>query len=272
MLRRGNRCCSESFVLPKHRLRFGSCFTSFASSGCCAGCALTAGHAEGGTMGPLFSALAPARFLGAAPPFDIFSRRPGGKKSGTGTSAGDHMSMSTPWSARTMRRSCSPALASSRGKRCIDPCGGGASRCAGGIRANNGCKAAASAPRATASRKRSAAPGGASFTFSASAKGTSANVASSGSATQTCRELRQSRKRNSAESRSCAKRKSCGQEKPRNQRVLPPTVCGKSTARRQRPLSAMLSTASDNIGDECLPGNFGSKLKNCMSRDAVAMA
>mmetsp|Transcript_62067 Transcript_62067/g.173303 ORF Transcript_62067/g.173303 Transcript_62067/m.173303 type:complete len:347 (+) Transcript_62067:270-1310(+) len=191
--------------------------------------------------------------------------------SGACTSAGAQVSMSTPCSASTARRSRSAALACACATRWVAPCGGGASRCSGGILARSGCKAAASAPRATASRRRSAAPGGASLTISASAKGTSAKLASAGSATHSWREHRQSLKHISGDKRSCAKWKSCGQEKPRTHLALPPTTCGRSTARRQSPLSAMLSTASDSIGAECFPGSFGSKLKNCISRAAVAI-
>lgn len=57
-----------------------------------------------------------------------------------------------------------------------------------------------------------------------------------------------------------------------SQRVWPSSLCGKSTPRLHRPLSAIDSSAKDSMGAPCLPGSFGSSAKNCARRDAMAMA
>mmetsp|Transcript_110626 Transcript_110626/g.277122 ORF Transcript_110626/g.277122 Transcript_110626/m.277122 type:complete len:445 (-) Transcript_110626:1971-3305(-) len=212
-------------------------------------------------MGPAFSAL--LRFRPASPFCPPKRRRCGGTKSGTCTSAGAQTSMSMSSSAKAARCSCSAALASARGSSSDSPRGRNDLSVLGGNRDNNGESAEASAPNATASRRRAAVPAGASFITLTSAAGTSARGASSGSETQSWRAHRQRRNRISAGSLSWAKAKSCGQEKPRSHRGRPPTMRGNKTPRRQRPLSAMDSTANESIGDACFPGSFGTRLKNC---------
>mmetsp|Transcript_16858 Transcript_16858/g.52930 ORF Transcript_16858/g.52930 Transcript_16858/m.52930 type:complete len:242 (-) Transcript_16858:1050-1775(-) len=181
--------------------------------------------------------------------------------------AGAQSSTRTPRLASSSRLSCSAASNSFRGARrpLLAPCGDGR-------RAARGASASRSAPNARASATSSAAPGGASPAFETSANGTSARGASAGLATQSCRAHFQTRKRISAGSRSWAKAKSEGQEKPRSQRVWPPTRRGIRAARRQRPLSATDSSARDSMGAPCLPGSFGSRLKNCERWAAMAMA
>mmetsp|Transcript_39348 Transcript_39348/g.83866 ORF Transcript_39348/g.83866 Transcript_39348/m.83866 type:complete len:207 (+) Transcript_39348:904-1524(+) len=131
--------------------------------------------------------------------------------------------------------------------------------------------ATGSAPNATASRSRSAAPAGESFMCFSRAKGISAKLAKAGSCTQTCRAARQSLKRISGPNLMCAKEKSCGHENPRFHRVAPLTMVGSRTARRHSPVSATASTAKDRIGPECFPGSFGRRLKNCINFEAVAI-
>mmetsp|Transcript_18467 Transcript_18467/g.51351 ORF Transcript_18467/g.51351 Transcript_18467/m.51351 type:complete len:308 (+) Transcript_18467:286-1209(+) len=189
--------------------------------------------------------------------------------SGVCTSAGAQESQLMPNSASCARRSFSAAFASARGNK---PSVLSLVFSLGGRRETKGESAAASAPSATASRTRPAAPAGASFMTWTKAKGTSAYVAKAGSEMQSCSAQRHKRNLMSAARRSWAKLKSCGQEKPRRHRALPPTMWGSSTERRQRPVSAMDSTARESMGAECLPGSFGKRPKNCMSLEAVAMA
>mmetsp|Transcript_48975 Transcript_48975/g.129467 ORF Transcript_48975/g.129467 Transcript_48975/m.129467 type:complete len:227 (+) Transcript_48975:414-1094(+) len=206
------------------------------------------------------------------PVFPVRMRRCAGQISGALTSAGAQVSTMMPRSASADRRCFSAASASARGCSSAAPSGSEMSARSLGKALSTGARADASAPRMIAWRTSSWAPAGASLATCASAKGISARGARLGLATQTCSAHRQRRNRISAGTRSCTKLKSCGQEKPRSQRVCPSTACGRRAARRQSPLSAIDSTASDSIGAPCLPGSFGSSAKNCARRDDSAIA
>mmetsp|Transcript_29163 Transcript_29163/g.52858 ORF Transcript_29163/g.52858 Transcript_29163/m.52858 type:complete len:207 (-) Transcript_29163:2464-3084(-) len=194
--------------------------------------------------------------------------------------------MLIPSDASSSRRSCSAALPAAGGTSSFGladaegmPTAGGnfcfllpafSGNC--GSLARNGPSASGSAPKSKASCSSSDAPGGASAATEAKANGISANGARDGSLTQICKEHLQRRNRMSAGNRSCTNEKSSGQEKFLSHRVCPSDVCGRRTPRRQSPLSHTDSKASDSIGAPCLPGSFGSSAKNCVIRDAIAIA
>mmetsp|Transcript_11064 Transcript_11064/g.24260 ORF Transcript_11064/g.24260 Transcript_11064/m.24260 type:complete len:297 (+) Transcript_11064:273-1163(+) len=141
-----------------------------------------------------------------------------------------------------------------------------------GSREHSGPNASGSAPRSRASCSSSGAPGGASAAADAKANGISAKGASSGLLTQICREHLQSRKRISVGRRSWTKLNSSGHEKFLSQRVWPSSLWGSSTPRLHKPLSATDSSARDSMGAPCFPGSFGRSAKNCVSREAIAIA
>mmetsp|Transcript_115509 Transcript_115509/g.274540 ORF Transcript_115509/g.274540 Transcript_115509/m.274540 type:complete len:336 (+) Transcript_115509:286-1293(+) len=142
----------------------------------------------------------------------------------------------------------------------------------GGRRAHKGPNDSGSAPKSKASCNSSEAPGGASAATEARAKGISARGASAGLLTQICSEHLQRRNRISVGRRSCTKLKSSGHEKFLSHRVWPSSLCGSRTPRRHRPLSATDSRARDSMGAPCFPGCFGSRAKNCVSLEAMAIA